>query len=515
MDKPSDKKGILSSAGVLALAAILVKLIGLVYKIPMSHLLGDEGMGYFNAAYTIYSFLYLLGSAGVPKAITLLVSESAAKGDEEEAFHIFLVARRFFFFLGVVLFLFLFVFARTISNFIGSPSAYMTVLLISPCLLFVSVGGVYRGYLGARESFSPSAVASVLEGGLKLLLGLGFVFLGEYLSFSLPYLSAISVLGITVGTLVSTLYLRANIDFRSDIFKQKQKRKGKNEIKKILKIALPITLGSAAAGASSLVDLGMIMRCLEAGGMSTQDATAAYGNYTTLAVPMLQLVASLISPLAVVLLPRLSALQSKNREEDFISFLHFGMQTVAFFSVPISAVFLFFSQPLLSLIFSTESARIAAPLLQMLSGGVLLLSALFIVNTALEATGKVNVQMLSMLLGIAVKIPITYVLLKNPNVGILAAPIGTIFSYAASLIFSSCFLKNTDLLFSMFFAHMLPFINSVLASFAAILVFRMLGFSVNAVPKTLFVFFTFSAVYLISSFFTGVLEGFKKQKTSK
>lgn len=511
MDQKTNKKGLLSAAGILALATILVKVIGLLYKVPISHFLGDEGMGYFNAAYTIYSFLFLLGSAGVPKAITLLVSEKIAQGDENGAWRIFYAARRFFFLFGSLLFLILFVFARPLAVLIGSPDASATVRMISPCLIFVCVSGVDRGYLSALESFSQTAISSVIEGAFKLIVGVGMIFLGEWLKFSLPYLSAACIFGVTVGAFISMLYLEANIKKRKDITRQILDFEMQKEVKRVVRIALPIALGSAAAGFGSIVDLSMIMRRLEAGGMSAQAATAAYGNYTTLAVPMLQLVSSLLSPFALVLMPRLSAYHAQGREADFSETLHFGMRSITFFSVPIFVVFFFFSEPLLALLFSMDSARIAAPLLRMLSLGVLLLSMLILINTALEAIGKVHIQMYSMVLGLAVKIPITYFLLGNSNIGIAAAPLGTVISYAVSFIFSSIFLNQFNL-FSILGVHVLPFFNSMLAFFPTVLLFRRFSYVQISFFVTLLAFTVFAGVYIFFSFIFGGFQNFRRVK---
>ncbi len=515
MEKNEDKKGLIGSAGILALAAILVKFIGLLYKIPMSHLLGDEGMGYFNAAYTIYSTLYLLGTAGVPKAITVLVSQSNAAGEKEKGIKIFRTAAKFFFSIGGIFFITLLIFAHPLSSFIGSPNAYQTVLLIAPCLLFVSLGGVYRGYLGAHGNFSASAVSSVLEGGAKLFLGLGFVFLGEYFSLPLPWISALSVLGITVGTMISTLYLRANIEKTDLKARQKSDFDNKEVIKEILQIALPITLGSLATGASALIDLSTIMRRLEAGGLTAEQATAAYGNYTTLAVPMLQLSASLLSSFAVVLLPRLAASHSAGDREVFRSDVHFGAQASAFVSLPLALILFFFPAQILELLFPKESARLAAPQLRILSVGIIFLSLLFIVNTALEACQRVNLQMLSMLLGVIAKIFVSVLFPENPKIGIAVAPIGTVISYIVSLTFSFFFYGKIDSPLHLCKAYLLPLLNATGASLFAILVFKWMDFVSFLPAKTVITLILFALFYVGSSVFTGVFRINIPKKMSK
>ncbi len=505
MEKKEDRRGLIGSAGILALAAILVKFIGLLYKIPMSHLLGDEGMGYFNAAYTIYSTLYLLGSAGVPKAVTVLVSKEIAEGDKQNGARIFKAASAFFFGLGLFFFLALLLFAGAITAFIGSPRAYQAVVLISPSLLFVSLGGVYRGYLGAHGLFSATAVSSVIEGSAKLFLGLGLILLGEYYSFSLPWLSAFSVLGITVGTIVSTLYLRANIKNTGLNPWQKCAFDRKKETKKILKIALPITLGSVASGAGALVDLSVVMRRLEASGLSQAQATALYGNYTTLAVPMLQLASSLLSALAVVLLPKLAAGYAQRNKEAFSSLMHFGARTSAFVSLPLAFLFFFFPFRILALLFAEESAEIAAPVLQQLSVCIPALALLFILNTALEASQRVHLQMTSMLLFVFVKIPLTLLLPVNKEVGILAASIGTVASYFASLIFSLLCYMKIGTVKELFCTHFLPLLNTSGATLFALFVSKWIEFLPFFSLKTLIVLFSFAVFYLVSSVLTGVL----------
>ena len=210
MERKFEKNGILRGAAWLTFSVIFVKFMGLVYKVPLAYILTDEGMGYFNAAYTIYSLLYLLGTAGVPKAITVLISGTVIDMQREKQ-KIHLISCRFFLLLGLLLFFLLSILSKPISHWIGSPDAYPTLLLISPCLLFSVLGGVYRGYLTAEEDFASIAIASVIEACAKLLLGLAFVGLARLLQMSLPWRCAFAVLGIGIGALLSTLYLRVNI----------------------------------------------------------------------------------------------------------------------------------------------------------------------------------------------------------------------------------------------------------------------------------------------------------------
>ncbi len=517
MEKTIEKRGIWSGAAWLAFSTVFVKFMGLLYKIPMAHILTDEGMGYFNAAYTVYSLLYLLGTAGVPKAITVLISGCVSDAEENKS-RIFRVACRFFLALGLVLFLSLFLLSRPIAYWIGSPNAYPAILLISPCLLLVSLVGVYRGYLTSEGDFATLAIASLVEACAKLLIGLAFIWVGSALGLSLPWLCALSVLGIGAGTLLSTVYLKRHIKVKKERVKAEQFEltEHKKVVKNILHIALPITLGSLMAGVSSLIDLSMIMKRLEAAGFTVEQATAAYGNYTTLAVPMLQLASALLAPITVVLLPRLANAWAQNARGEYESAIWASGEVGAFFSVPLAFVFCFFPQELLALVFPTESAANAAPLLRLLSVGVIFLSLLLILNTALEAAGGARLQMLSMLVGVAVKIPISYFFLSRADYGIVGAPIGTVASYAASFVFSYfCFGKITRTQFPLFSSHWLPMFNALLATLGGMLIARFFRFSSADRIGGLVSLCVFGAVYLIFSYLTGVLRAEKIKNVAK
>ena len=517
MEKKFEAHGILSGAAWLTFAAVFVKFMGLMYKIPLAHILTDEGMGYFNAAYTIYSLLYLLGTAGVPKAITVLISGCVSDVEKEKQ-RIFSVAARFFFVLGVFSFFLLMLFSRPISHWIGSPDAYPTILLISPCLLFSAVGGVYRGYLTAEGNFAATAISSAIEACAKLFLGIAFIWLARTLKMSLPWVCAFAVLGIGMGTFFSTLYLRFHVKNENNSNKAEQflKTEQKEIIKRVLRIAIPITLGSLAAGLSSLIDLSMIIKRLTFGGLSVKQATAMYGNYTALAVPMLQLASALLAPISVVLLPRLASAFAQGNRLEWTSALRFGTDISAFFSIPLAFVFFFFPKQLLSLLFPLESAESAAPLLRLLSIGVVAISVLFIFNTALEAIGKARLQMISMLVGVAIKIPISYFLLGRAEYGIAGAPIGTVASYVASFLFSYfCLLKIFGGATEFFSSYHLPLINAVFSVLCAFFSFKLLGISPDNGRQGIVLLFIFAAAYVTFSYFTGVLRLDKIKKIAK
>ena len=170
------EKALRFSSGTVALAVsgLLVKFLGMVYKIPLTNLLGDEGMGYFNAAYTVYTLFFVIATSGLPVALSLLVSESVAKGDERAAGKLYQTAARLFLTVGFFGMLLMALPARRLARLLGADNAAAGILAVSPTLLFMTYAGALRGYFQGRRRMVPIALSQVLEAGGKFLFGLLF-----------------------------------------------------------------------------------------------------------------------------------------------------------------------------------------------------------------------------------------------------------------------------------------------------------------------------------------------------
>ena len=209
-------ESILSGALSLTLGIMIVKLLGFFYKIPLSHLIGEEGMGYFNSAYTIYSFFFVLSSAGVPKAVSLLMGEARAKGLWNTEKRIFRFSLLLFGLLGLLLSMILGIFSLPLSRLVGIENGALTLLLLSPTVTFVTLGGVLRGTLSAWEAQSPIAISQVIEAVCKLVCGMLFALLGRAMGWPIRIVCAASILGITLGSLLSFIYLSARVSQKRD-----------------------------------------------------------------------------------------------------------------------------------------------------------------------------------------------------------------------------------------------------------------------------------------------------------
>ena len=175
--KSAVNAGFVQGAAILGIAGLLVKIIGAVYRIPLANIVGESGMAYYEVAYPYYSWLLVISSAGLPTAISKLVSERIALGDIVGAKRVFRAALRLLFVIGIVTAVLLFVLSSPISNLSGAAPARYSLMALSPALLFVSVMCAYRGYLQGMQCMTGTAISQIVEQLIKLIFGFGLAFL--------------------------------------------------------------------------------------------------------------------------------------------------------------------------------------------------------------------------------------------------------------------------------------------------------------------------------------------------
>ena len=432
----NSKKELVKGAVSLTVAAFFVKVLGVAYKIPLSHILGDDGMGYFNTAYTVYTFFFLICTAGVPKAITILATENNANNNYSSV-ALIKTARRTFILIGLSLAMIFVATSFPISRFIGNRRAAFAMISIAPAIPFIAGAAVYRGYLSGNMRFGTVAVSQFIEAALKLVIGLALSSIATRLKLPPEQIAAAAIFGITLGSIIT--FTQLHISSKNKIKAEKAGQKplfDKHVIINILKISLPITLSSGVMSLVNIVDLTMIIRGLKQVGYTEDLSTMLYGNYTTLAVPMFNFALSVTSSICISALPVLTKLAVNKDRMQFENALSCASGLTAFFALPATVLFGVFSQEILILLFDQSSVAIGSSMLMLLSPSVTLVAILTLVNTSLEAKGGYIVPLISMSAGGIAKIIASNILVGKTEIGLWGAPIGTLASYLVSIIFS-------------------------------------------------------------------------------
>lgn len=450
----NSKKSFFSGVLLLTLSTVSVKVIGLIYKIPMLAYLGSEGMGYFNSAYEIYALFCVIATAGLPVALSVLISSALARGEAAEVGRIFRAATWIFFFIGILGSAVMVAFARHFCAFLKSDGAYASLLAISPTVFLICISSALRGYFQGFGEMLPTALSQVLESVGKLAFGLLLARFALNRGYDTPTVAAFAGIGLTLGTLLSVGYLLIK---KSRFYRERQILDALPSYtsvwRTLAKLAVPLTLGASLVSITKLIDMSMILRRLQSIGFSEVQANRAYGSYTTLALSVFGLLPTLLNSVALPLVPSLSGAIAEGNVEKQRVMIRLSYRLTAIFSIPAAMVISAFSHPVLSLLFGhdAEAVNVAAPLLSYLGVSVFLSCMITATNSVLHAYRIVNKPILSMLAGAIVKIIAAYILIGNPKIGIMGAPIST-------------FLCNlTVVFFNLAFAFRLCSINDLLS----------------------------------------------------
>lgn len=439
---------IFSGVLILTISNLLVKVLGMFFKIPMNYILGDTGMGYYNAAYTIYTFFYMLSTAGLPVAVSVMVAAARADGQKKQCRRILQTALVLFFSIGLAGTAIMGIFPAALASMIGAAPAAECILAISPTLFFICITSALRGYFQGCSRMVPTAVSQLLEASCKVAAGILGALYGIRQNAPPHVTAAYAIAGLTLGAAVSMLYLMLQMFFtREDNFtsvEQEEFLPYRVVFRRLAAIAVPITLSSAVMNLTGMIDTLLLQRLLQQNGLSQEAAVTLYGNYTSLAVPMFNLPPVLVYPIAYAVVPLLAKYGARDKREEARTLIHAALRIAVLIGMPCSFGLAAMAEPILKLLYREASATTAAPLLTLLAPSSLLVCILAVTNAVLQSVGKAGLPVVSMLAGAMVK-GVAVVLLV-PSANIAAAPVSTFASYLTVTAMNLYFMiKHTGL----------------------------------------------------------------------
>ncbi len=445
---PAKRRSFLSGVSVLTLSAVIVKILGLLYRIPLLNRLGTEGMGYFNTAYELYALFCVVSTAGLPVAMSVLIAAQEAEGRRQEARRVYRVALGAFVVIGVVGTGLLWGLSEPFAALLGNPQAAACMRAISPTVFLICVSSALRGYFQGHRNMVPTAVSQVMEAAGKLFLGLAFAGYARATGATLPETAAWAVMGLTVGTGVSVLYLLCHkrlTDRRTETERRERLSPSLSApdrtdggqgtdtmtlLRALAATAIPVTLGAGVISLTKCIDLGLILHRLQAVGYTAAEANALYGCYSTLAVPVFNLLPSLTTSIALSAVPTLSA--ALKRGEDGRAEVHttaMGALTMTLIvAIPASLGLAVFAEDILSLLFAEQPTAVAAaaPWLSCLGLSVPAACLVTVTGAMLQAAGRARCPVVSMLFGVGAKTLLAYWLLGVDGWGMAGVPVSSL-----------------------------------------------------------------------------------------
>ena len=504
-DAPSRRSGgqkqntFFGGAAILAVGILVVKVIGMFYKIPLVNIIGAQGNTDFTNAYNIYAVLLTISTAGFPVALSKLVSEANAQGRRNQARRTFQLAMIMLLILGVASFLVMYFRADALADLMHDTKSSAGIKALAPAVVCVGCLAAMRGYSQGHLNMAPTSVSQIIEAACKLAVGLPLAWwIINRMNLPPEAGAAGAITGVTVGTVVALAYMLV------DVLMARAREPGRARdvpdearsiVWSILRIAIPITLSSSMVGIVNVIDAslvqGQLQRVLlenpaswelyqsfvdftplqsaiaawrdtlaedapatmaalsaqidkELAAKTVQSAAQTlrttleaisrtlYGNYGG-ALNIYNLPVSLMTAITASVIPTVSGALARRDRRGATRVASSAMRITALLACPMGVGLLVMGQPIMQLLYPTLERDLAGPLLSALGLATVFVCMMLVCNSILQAYAFVNVPILVMVTGGALKIFANYHMVAMPKIGIYGAPVGSILCFGLCL----------------------------------------------------------------------------------
>ena len=490
------KQSVLNGAMMLMFAVLLVKVIGLLFKIPLTDMIGAAGRGYFNSAYEIYTPIFAISMAGLPVAVSRMVAENIALGNYREPRMIRKVSQRLFIIVGITGTLILLAAAYPYARYVANIRSLPAVLCVAPSIFFCCYMSTYRGYYEGLRNMTPTAISQVVEALGKLFVGLflakivtktgmsqyesgmlasgdvsATVFgnevtsLAEANSVITPWAAAGAVMGVTIGSVAAAVFLSIYYKVKGDGITRTQlvnsEKSSPSDVlaKEMIRIAIPMVISALILNITNLVDTVTIQSRLTSA-IETDSATILqmhseaineavrlsrinisdsaeivkylWGSYG-MALDFRNLIPNLTLQLGISALPALAAAWAIKDKKGTKSTIELVLRICMLIGLPAGFGMAALATPLLTLIYGRGSSSDAIPVVAPIMVAYGIATALMAVSTPitnmLQAIGRTDIPVKSVVVGAICKITCNFILVGNPGINVYGAVVGTILFY--------------------------------------------------------------------------------------
>ena len=429
MSEPSKKQSFLTGTAWLALAAVVVKVIGALYKIPLNAIIGKQGFGYYNTAYEIYSVMMTISVAGLPVAMSRMISQANALGHHNQVRRTFATARAIFLTMGLLGSLLMVVFCHQLADSMNQPDAWACILCLGPAMLLICIMSTFRGFFQGQSDMLPTATSQMLEAVVKLIVGMVAALVLLKITNSVPYAAAGAILGVTTSCLVSTIYLAARYSkskkalpvTSEPVASYAQTAKG------LLSISIPIAIGSAGLSILTLLETKVFMGNLLDLGYTQGTADSLKGIYDMVKT-IFNLPVAFVTPITVSIIPAITAYLTKDDHTNARATEESAVRITGLICAPCAIGLVILARPATALLggYTGEDLDLSTTLMCLRGVSIVFYAIVMVTNAMMQAHGHANLPVVNMLIGGSLKLIATYILTRNPSLGIIGAPIGAL-----------------------------------------------------------------------------------------
>lgn len=412
---------------ILTLSGFVVKVIGSVNWIILSRILGGEGIGIYQMAFPIYLLALQVSSAGIPIAISIVTAEKAAKQDYGGAQRIFRISLTLLCATALFLSIIVFFGSRFLIDhqIIRESRAYYSLIALAPAIFFTTIIAGYRGYLQGWQQMTPTALSQIVEQLVRVVVMLGFAAL--LLPYGLDYAAGGASLGAGAGGVAALLVLlyyyyklKRTLPTDGPIFPQE---KGMQILKRLVILAVPISLASIMLPVVSNLDLLIVPRRLEAAGYSTAQATELFGYLTGMSVPLINLATILTAAMAMSLVPAISHSFTLHETKDIYNRTAGAIRIALMVTIPFSVMLYVMAEPVVTFIYNAPAAADAT---RAVAIAICFLGLHQVTTAILQGLKKPRIPVINMVIACSAKVLCNWFLVAIPAFGITGASYATV-----------------------------------------------------------------------------------------
>lgn len=475
------KDSFIKGAAILSIAGLIVKVLGAIYRIPLTNLIGTEGMGYFQPAYNIYNLLLVVSLSGFPTAIAKMVSERRALQNYEGAYQVYKVSRWGLLIIGIVSSLLILFFGRSIVSFIGFPGSYYSLIALVPALFVVPILSAYRGFFQGNQNMMPIAMSQLIEQVFRVVVGLYLAYV--LVDTGIEEAAAGATFGASVGgiaalILIYIMFLRSKKSIKEEI---KLSSHNKTEavwdiVKNLLYIAIPITIGASISPLMGIADSYIVSSRLAAIGYTEAEYTGMFGELSGTAQTLINFPQVFSTAVAMSLVPAIAEAFAKNQSQRLNATANAGVKISMIIGLPCGIGLFMLAEPVIALLYpSIGAAKHASSgaLLEILSIGVIFLTLVQAFTAILQSVDKQYQPVKNLAVGLVIKVILSYILIGIPSLNIKGAAISTTIAYLFVALLNWKDVNKTKINVNLIELTARPLLSSAVMALATGISFRM------------------------------------------
>ncbi|MBR6358178.1 MAG: polysaccharide biosynthesis protein [Lachnospiraceae bacterium] len=424
---------------ILAAASIITRILGLIFRIPLTDIIGDEGNGAYSNAYEIYSSALLLSTYSIPVAVSRLVSAKEAKKEYRNSFLVFKVALVFSFIVGLLMAFLVYRFAGPLSTMLfKSESSAIPLRALAPTIFVFAVMGVLRGFYQGKNTVIPTSISQILEQIVHVGLGLFLASRFMKLYAEYPNTAAFGAAGGTLGTLAgavaSLLFLLAVYClYRPTLMRRLRKDRTEYDdpwadvLKMLLLTAVPIIINQFLFSVTGTIDSVLFNNVLAGKGVDETVRNTLIGIYSGKFRILTNVPIAIASAIGVAIIPNIVSAYTKGTRSALYTKMSQAIKFNMLIAIPCAAGLMALATPIMAALFPSSSERsleISSQLMMIGGTSVIFFAYSTTTNNILQGLGKMRYPVFHAIIGIVIYLLVDFPLLKFTTMGVYALPVG-------------------------------------------------------------------------------------------